>query len=682
MKKIATLLLTCIALSGQSQSYFVNPVPYNPMPFDSGINVVTYVDDTWSPAIPIGFDFYFFGQPYQSLVLGTNGLVSFDLSLANEYCQWPINDAIPTPLNPTNSIMFPYQDLDPSMGGLVHHQVYGAPPNRKFVLSFDTVPYYLCNDSTFTGQLILYEASGDVEMQLHHKTLCDAWNGGASILGIQNASGTVAYWASNYNYPTQWTADNEAWIFTSDSDYTSNMNRISGRIFADPDQDCTFGGTDYPLTNKPVIFDNGLGNLQYSFTDMQGYFSKLVLPGTYTFTTSNIANQYYASNCPPGGTYSVNFPGYNDSSDNNLFADTIVNFCSEVSLSLWAHGETAVEPLGVCDTGYVEITLQNAGTLDDSATIVLTLNDSTQILYSPVAYTSLGNNEYQFAGMAIAAGGSVALTVMIRAGCDTIGTVYCFSALATTIEYDCQPYNNADAICVPIGVPFDPNAIYVSSLYDNPAAGLTDYLVTTASDNLSYNITFQNTGTDIAHDVTIKLLINTKLNPATITPAISSHAYNWLLLGDTLIFVFNGIELPDSNMNEAASHGFIRFMVQQMPNNLPGMLFAQRAGIYFDYLSPVTTNDAIVEIENPESVPSVTTSLSGVMIYPNPVTDQFTITAPANARYVVSDLAGKLIASGNILHKGTVDASVWPTGLYLISVRTDNGLEVRKVVKE
>ena len=85
MKNIFTVILTCIFFA-KSQSYYVSQIPYNPMPWDSGVNVVTYVDDMWSDAIPIGFDFYFFGIPHQQLVLGTNCIVTFTLSQANQYC--------------------------------------------------------------------------------------------------------------------------------------------------------------------------------------------------------------------------------------------------------------------------------------------------------------------------------------------------------------------------------------------------------------------------------------------------------------------------------------------------------------------------------------------------------------------------------------------------------------------
>src|SRR5205814_9013248 len=121
--------------------------------------------------------------------------------------------------------------------------------------------------------------------------------------------------------------------------------------------------------------------------------------------------------------------------------------------------------------------------------IILTLNDSVQILNSPVAFTALGNNQYSFSSGSLAPGVSGSVTIMIQDGCATIGTLYCFAASITVTEYDCQNYNNADDICLQIGVPFDPNAMYVSSAI-SPSVGLVNYLVTSATDNLNYFITF------------------------------------------------------------------------------------------------------------------------------------------------------------------------------------------------
>src|SRR6185436_8049043 len=53
-----------------------------------------------------------------------------------------------------------------------------------------------------------------IEIYIRNKPLCSSWNGGAAIEGIQNANGTVAYVVPGRNYPSQWTATNDAYRFT------------------------------------------------------------------------------------------------------------------------------------------------------------------------------------------------------------------------------------------------------------------------------------------------------------------------------------------------------------------------------------------------------------------------------------------------------------------------------------
>lgn len=675
MKKIFSIALVLACFSAKSQTYSVSQIPYNPLPFDSGIQVVGVADDSYSLAIPIGFDFYFFGQPYQQLLLCTNSYVTFDLSSAGGYSPWPISNAIPSTSIPTNSIFFPNQDDYVPAGGSINHQVYGTPPNRKFVMNYDSVAMYSCNNLFFTGQVILYEGSNNIEINLHHKDLCASWNGGNAILGLQNDLGTQAFVASNYNYPNQWTAFDEAWLFAPDSVYSpqTNLNRISGRVFADLDFDCNFGGADYALMNKPVIFSDTLGDTSYLFTDMQGYYSKYVGPGLFSWTTNNVANQNYATNCPATGFYSYSFPGYNDSTDNNMIADTIVDYCSDLTISMWVYGEPDSggwwnDPLGVCDTGFVQLHVFNNGTMSDNATVTLTLNDSTDILYSPVTYLSLGNNEYSFDLGNIGAGADTSFIVMIEAGCDTIGTPYCFSSAVDGGVFDCWLYNNTDNMCVQIGVPFDPNAIYVSSSL-HPSFGFTDLLLTQSTDDFNYTITFQNTGTAVAHDVRVEIMIDPQLNLNSISAGIASANYNWLVLGNKLIFYFDNIELQDSGMNEPASHGFIRFKIDQVDGNAIGTVIPESAGIYFDYLSPVLTGNAIVqlvpdEVNAIQNIPS-----SSHIVFPNPASESFFINANTSAKYSICDLSGRIIQQGTINRPLNIDVSKWTKGIYFITIK-------------
>jgi hypothetical protein len=48
-------------------------------------------DDAWSGTVNIGFPFSFYGNTYSQCVIGSNGLVSFNLANAGGYCPWALN---------------------------------------------------------------------------------------------------------------------------------------------------------------------------------------------------------------------------------------------------------------------------------------------------------------------------------------------------------------------------------------------------------------------------------------------------------------------------------------------------------------------------------------------------------------------------------------------------------------
>ncbi|GAB4135079.1 MAG: hypothetical protein Fur0041_08910 [Bacteroidia bacterium] len=215
-----------------TNTYSVNQIGYNPFPYTGGNQVLVNIDDIWSAVIPMPFCFDFFGQTYNQLLIGSNAIITFDVAQANQYCQWPISQPIPSTGNPMNSIMAPFHDIDPSVGftANINWQVFGTAPCRQFVISWDSVPMFSCTSIYASSQLVLHETTNIIDVYMRNKPLCSTWNTGAAILGIQNATGTVAYTASNYNYPTQWTAQNEGWRFmpSGTPNFTFEWQDMSG----------------------------------------------------------------------------------------------------------------------------------------------------------------------------------------------------------------------------------------------------------------------------------------------------------------------------------------------------------------------------------------------------------------------------------------------------------------------
>ncbi len=181
-------------------------------------------------------------------------------------------------------------------------------------------------------------------------------------------------------------------------------------------------------------------------------------------------------------------------------------------------------------------------------------------------------------------------------------------------EYDGSPSVSID--CQENIGSFDPN--------DKAASpkGYDDDHFIEANTDIEYKIRFQNTGTDTAFLVTIIDTLSTLLDPATIRPGASSHPYTYNLENNgALTFTFSNIMLPDSNVNEPASHGFVKFKISQQRDNPIGSIIHNDADIYFDNNSPILTNDAWHTIGADYTIVSSTEVFVpnvDIINYPNP----------------------------------------------------------------
>ncbi|MCB0584413.1 MAG: T9SS type A sorting domain-containing protein, partial [Phaeodactylibacter sp.] len=139
-------------------------------------------------------------------------------------------------------------------------------------------------------------------------------------------------------------------------------------------------------------------------------------------------------------------------------------------------------------------------------------------------------------------------------------------------------------------------------------------------------------GTDTAFTVVVRDTLSPWLAPASVKPGASSHGYRWELSGENVLsFIFDNIMLPDSNINEPASHGFVKFLVSQRPDNPLGTRIENRAAIYFDFNPPVITNTAFhtlaegfIRVVN-DVRPGAGPARIRVLAYPNPFAEKATL---------------------------------------------------------
>ena len=119
---------------------------------------------------------------------------------------------------------------------------------------------------------------------------------------------------------------------------------------------------------------------------------------------------------------------------------------------------------------------------------------------------------------------------------------------------------------------------------------------------VDYTIRFQNTGTDTAFNVLITDTLPLALDPASIVVGAASHDHTWLLRGNGILkFAFPGILLPDSNVNEPASHGFVSFRIKMREGMMtdPGDEVVNIANIYFDFNPPIITDPCVLVVPEP-----------------------------------------------------------------------------------
>jgi len=150
-------------------------------------------DDTVKNAIPIGFDFPYYGNTYNSFGISTNGFIAFS-NLSDSY-----NNAVslPTSSAPGNMLAVFWDDLYFKDGGFPSADMdkaysYYDADNSRHIIEFWEVPFYSGYDPN-TFQIILYE-DGTIVFQYNSLSSADFSN---LHVGWQNSNGTIGHTITN-----------------------------------------------------------------------------------------------------------------------------------------------------------------------------------------------------------------------------------------------------------------------------------------------------------------------------------------------------------------------------------------------------------------------------------------------------------------------------------------------------
>jgi hypothetical protein len=197
---------------------------------------------------------------------------------------------------------------------------------------------------------------------------------------------------------------------------------------------------------------------------------------------------------------------------------------------------------------------------------------------------------------------------------------------------------------------------------------------------LDYVIRFQNTGTDTAFTVVITDTLAHELDMGTFAQGAASHPYTLAFKPNRVVeWRFANILLPDSTVNEPASHGQVGFRIRPVQPLLPGTELRNSANIYFDFNPPVITEPSVLVATTGMGV--VENARDVLHLAPNPAADVlFVRSTEILAGIQVTGIDGRVLPIATRMTGNGVELDVrtLAPGTYLI--RTNHG--TARFVKE
>ncbi|MGN6568491.1 MAG: DUF7619 domain-containing protein [Flavipsychrobacter sp.] len=205
-----------------------------------------------------------------------------------------------------------------------------------------------------------------------------------------------------------------------------------------------------------------------------------------------------------------------------------------------------------------------------------------------------------------------------------------------------------------------------------------------AGTNLTYTISFENTGNAPAENIHIMDTLSPNVDEKSLQIISSSYQPNVMLFKqggyNILKFDFPGIHLLDSS-HHGQCDGFVMYSVKAK-NPLPvGTKIDNRAGIYFDANAVVMTNVAENTIA-PLAVANLTNNTS-VLMYPNPAHDVLILKAGKLFEHatIINALGEVLIQKTLGANEININVHSLHPGIYYLILQNDSEVKPMKFEK-
>ncbi len=434
-------------------------------------------------------------------------------------------------------------------------------------------------------------------------------------------------------------------------DLGNNCGMIEGDVIMDSLYNCTIDVNEQPIAGQVVEITPG--NF-YTTTNASGHFKSFLPYGTYQFRS--VGTLGLEPVCTQGG---LTLSASNDTISNVVLGDTIkIHIDASVSITMG--------PIRPGFDHYDYIYVANNSWSDSLNPVVNITYDPLLTLINPsIPYTVVSANEIQFQLPMIAARQGYAISIGYYTPTGILGFLLSSTATLSGVANDEISANNYSVDSRIVTGSFDPNEIIVS-----PRNDPNNYYFMDIDTAMNYTIYFQNTGTDTAFNIVVVDSLDQHLIPSTFEMLGSSHPCRYDISGQhTLKFYFDNILLPDSNINEPMSHGYVKYKIKPelyLPIN--PYLISNRADIYFDFNPAVLTNTVVSTMV--VSVGLNELSDEKFKVQPNPVGEKIVLFCNDEIGIVsatIVDALGKVMFDGKLVDN-TIDVRSFSSGLYSLRV--------------
>ncbi|MBL7984317.1 MAG: hypothetical protein JNM91_04930, partial [Flavobacteriales bacterium] len=320
---------------------------------------------------------------------------------------------------------------------------------------------------------------------------------------------------------------------------------VSGTSWYDVDGDCVQDGNEVAIPYSVLVIEPGP---EFVLTDADGDYARTLTNGDYTLEQSDAT---MVPICP-------------------VVQPTPFTVASDASIIDLANGST--EPLdialyttvGVARPGFEHDIYAMVRNLSPQVSGPVTVTIAFDAILTPISATpapslTVGNTwTWDLPAFGSFGEVSIALSTSVPIG-TALGTVLTHTLNVSNTLPESTLANNAALLNVTVTGSFDPNDKIART---STGQSTTQYFIE-EDEWVDYTIRFQNTGTDTAFTVVITDTMSATLDLLGFEQGVASHPFSVSFKpGRVVEWRFEDIQLPDSNTNEAASHGLIQFRIK------------------------------------------------------------------------------------------------------------------------